>query len=305
MIKSDSIIDCHAHACGVDFYSFYLRDWPMYQDIRVYSKSLLKNGIDYSIVTVMPTTAYFDFLHYKNTGEYVPSGACEFPYELENEELLGSIERYGLKNILPFACFSLYEQEKQISWLRKNNSKIFGLKYHCLADQNRFDKILKKGRSFLAFAEEFDKPIMIHTGLQELDNPYPVIAVAKEYPRIRFNLAHCAAFNRRTLEEILEIPNIYMDISPFVMNCHIWSEHATKDSAELDYNNPKKVFGWLYANFRDKLLWGSDSPCCYVTRESILIDYEDELRFLDSLLEDEKRTICSSNPRRYLFGEKV
>lgn len=242
--------------------------FPTTQDISVLQHLLKKHSVSSAITFPMPSTLYYDTSKYWTKHKFVPSGFGDFPFQYENKYLLNQIKAFKVENIYPFVSFSLnhkiYEQIEEINRLSESY-RIYGLKYHTLADQHSALDIGKYGKVFLEFAQERNIPIMIHSGLDELSMATNVIRLAISFPKVRFCIAHCGGFSQLFFKEYDEFcksfDNVYFDCSPIYVLCKDCIRHSEDYSLlDLNYNSPYEVCEFLTQKYSEKVLWGSDTP---------------------------------------------
>ena len=88
---------------------------------------------------------------------------------------------------------------------------------------------------------------------------------------------------------------------------------AKKNRYEIEdfsFDKPEKVLYQLTAILPDRLLWGSDSPCSFLTNfsDNALVEfsekytYEADIRVLRSLPINYINQIANKNTLRFLFG---
>lgn len=172
------------------------------------------------------------------------------PLRLYNLELL-KIAKQHPKQIYPLLSLSVANSSinEEISFYESNFS-FCGYKIHtqaCHKNVNCLEKL------------KTNKPILIHSGISQYDNPNSIIEFSKKYegPVI---IAHAARLSIKSLIELSRLENVYVDACPSEMlfnnkSFALYPELATKVNSPqdiykllLDYLSPKKI------------LFGSDYP---------------------------------------------
>jgi|UniRef100_UPI00404A9707 predicted TIM-barrel fold metal-dependent hydrolase len=302
------IIDCHNHL-GVDLL-FYLNGYSPYaQDLPALVTEGRHCGVDRWVVFPMVSNLSFDvgrMLH----GELVTPGYETVPYARENERMFREI--YELypdlgKHVLPFAILDpLREPAAQLKRLRelKQQFPFYGLKIQATIIKSDVTALLREGRGFLEFAEEFNLPFLIHSsvGNDQWSQATSILQVAEATPNVRFCLAHSCRFDHPCLDRVAELPNTWFDCSAHRIHCECvikgMPNVATADRRfPADYNDPTAVLRAMAEAYPTKLIWGSDTPFqSYVDSEySLRSTYAEELDCVHALPENLKQAVAHDN----------
>ncbi|MDB6167608.1 MAG: hypothetical protein JWM88_472 [Verrucomicrobia bacterium] len=265
-------IDCHNHL-GADLF-FYLNGFhPYAQDLPALVTEGRHNGVDRWIVFPMVANLTFD-LRAMKSARLEPGGFERIPYAFENERMLREI--YELypdlgRHTLPVVILDpLREAEAQVARLRELLPRFpfHALKIQATMIQSDVGALLKEGRCFLDFAEEFNLPFIIHSSVAPEDvwsQATTILRVAEATPRVRFCLAHSCRFDRPCLDRVAELPNTWFDCSAHRIHCQGVTDQLgfvapPERRFPADYRDPKKVLRALAEAYPTKLMWGSDTP---------------------------------------------
>jgi len=140
-------------------------------------------------------------------------------------------------------------------------------------------------------AEEFDVPVMIHTGdtyspggKLKYAHPLEVDEVAVDHRKVRFIICHLGnPWLQDCMEVVYKNANVYADFSGLVL--------GEFTEAFEDYMEEQLEDVLLYAGEPDYLLFGTDWPICSMKS---YVEFVSQLK-----LSDEQRTkICYENARR-------
>ncbi len=264
--------------------------------------------IDKIVNFPMPGTVYFNY-----DGSEVDSKNSQYPYKIENEELIKAVERYDKHGkILPFLCINpkirVSEQLEGLFSLLKNN-KIFGLKFHTL-DTNCGIEDLFFNSEIISFCREFKLPMIIHSGdFNNVEDCKNIFKYADKNKDINFCIAHLMTFSREFFERMKEYKNdnVFTDISPFLSLCEYVNKVKPKGVLDLNYKNPEEVIIKLFNDYKKFILWGSDEPFGKFkisNKDRASYSLKDEIDFLYSLNKEMRRTIASDNSKKFLFNNK-
>lgn len=128
----------------------------------------------------------------------------------------------------------LFEQDPNMTWM---NDGIFeGIKFH-EKETPWFSCRQKELRKILDYVAERELPVQFHTGDDNGCRPVELIQLAKDYPSIHFDFAHCR-HPEQSATAIAECPNVYVDTAYF----------------ENDFSKLQS-YDW-----RKRLMYGSDLP---------------------------------------------
>lgn len=129
----------------------------------------------------------------------------------------------------------LYDEDAGMRWL---DSGLFdGIKLH--EGETPWMQKRRKGlRRILTVADERGLPVMFHAGPVDGCRPSELARLAREFPAIRFNLAHC-----RPMDEMAKV----------VADCpNVWTDTAYMSMDEFSKLND---YDW-----RGRLMFGTDLP---------------------------------------------
>ena len=310
--KEFEIIDVHTHATGIDILNFFTPRIPSTQSLAELKGKMEACGVSSAIVCPFPGTIYYDPRKILSENIWEPSGLEDFPYQQENLVLLEEIEARGWKkSFFPFLAFDPKEKvDQQISYLRNSNG-CFGIKIHTLATRSSPKDVDERLKSYL---RERNLPVLFHTGKQENALPERVLEFAEENPEIRAGMAHLGGLDARVLQEATEVPNLFVDTSPFICICYFakvgLKRYLADEIISTDYEDPIRVLLDLFAILGDRLIWGSDEPfSCFSNKEGEIVanfSYDEQVNILKRLAilgySDVVRRIAEENPKKFLFG---
>lgn len=312
--STDARIDVHTHI-GVD-QAFYLRGWWPYaatiEDLRGH---LDRHGLTHACMFPFCVSSAYDPLAFadRHEIELLPG---RFPYDRENAMLTRELELVGYRS--RFLVLAMVDParkvQEQVQSLGALQGRIHGLKLQGTIIQSRVALFLSEARGILELAEQEDYPVLIHTSVHPEDPWSQVsdcLAVAREFPKVRFNLAHSLRFDLPCLKEAAEMPNVWVDCAAHLAHCSL----AVKDSPavapanrrlEADYANPAAVLEAVAACLpKDKYLWGSDNPFMSWCEESLreIHTYEAEIDALRAAPEALQESMLRKAPQSWI-GDK-
>lgn len=98
-----------------------------------------------------------------------------------------------------------------IDLVQRNMEVIKAIKVHPFHSALRFND--NKLIEYIEFAKKLDIPMIIHTAHDEFSNPDFVYEVAKNYPSVKFILAHLelVSDNKHAIDLCSKLPNLYAD----------------------------------------------------------------------------------------------
>lgn len=101
--------------------------------------------------------------------------------------------------------------EKMISLIHDNIDVTKAVKFHPYHSALDFDDSLME--PYLDLAEQFNLPVITHTGTGENDCPEKVYNMAKKFPKVNFILAHLGLGSDNVIatELVAALPNLYGD----------------------------------------------------------------------------------------------
>ena len=325
-LKSTKIkIDGHCHA-GISLASYRNFGYPYAISFEDHVIRMRCFGMDRAVLFPFVESLYYvkdlNKSAIETTKQY-----CQFPYELENKNLLKEIydifPEYSDRAI-PFLIFDpSRETEKQALFFEElyQQYPVFGLKTVTSYIQAYVTDLETVGAPILEFARSRDLPIIFHSAYYS-KNPwasvYELQKFAERNPDVRIVIAHSAKFVKSVLDRANELDNCFVDISAFIIHCHLAAsnEEVIPDVIKrfaADYTDPFDVLFKLIEAYPTKIIWGSDSPYYYWIQkyfdsDGVLHDqhlkcsYEDEINLLKRLPQDYTDKICYENTIRFLFG---
>ncbi len=298
-ISTDATIDAHCHVGGVSYGNLITKSYPYSQDAMDLVRKMESNNIDYAICFPFPV------------GE-----ESLFSASLFNRLLLQEAYRFGKGKILPFALLVLNDElDFQLSDIDNlcKNYKIYGVKIYPPCDKyalNDYGISLK----LYSFLKEHNFSVVVHTAFRGNGCPSNIIKFAEKYGDIRIMLAHAARFDEFALEVINQLPNVYIDCSPLHMLCALMVRYIKNNGlkSKFPFEKPSEVLTELFIKLPNKLIWGTDAPCTYLTNfqsnEVVNFDYsytyESEIKELFKLEATIKKQISNINTLNFLFGGK-
>jgi predicted TIM-barrel fold metal-dependent hydrolase len=304
--------DVHTHI-GLDT-GFYLRGWWPYASTA--ADLLLQmdaHGIDRSVCFPFTLPSAFCAESFAQRSEIVLRDG-RVPFDRENALLATEIERVGGGRLLQLGMFDpSREIERQVEAIRTLVGKIRGLKTQSTVIRSPVRALLDHGRPLMELAEQHDLPVLFHTSVNDSwAQVADCLAVARAFPRVRFNLAHSCRFHAPLLRECAAAGNVWVDCSAHLAHCQLARENspAVAPAAErvrADYNEPAEVLEAVHAILgADKYMWGSDNPFMSWCDDKLRIryTYEQEMAIVRDLPAHVRRSMLSSAPHGWLFGNK-
>lgn len=299
-LDTDEIIDSHTHCGGFLLSNLLLESYPYSQDTLDLVRKMQSNKVKYSICFPFP----------------IAHGFCEsFTPELYNRLLAKEVKTFGKGFLLPFAYIRLDDTlQRQFGCLEQlfNDLPFYGVKLYPNCDKYSIcdNEIEEQLTTFLL---SYDCPVIVHSSFEGFGNPRIILDFARKHPNIRVTLAHAARFLKSAFSEIKNLQNVFLDCSPLNMLCEVMRNAAKKNRYEIEdfsFDKPEKVLYQLTAIFPDRLLWGSDSPCSFLTNfsDNALVEfsekytYEADIKVLRSLPFNYINQIANKNTLRFLFG---
>ncbi len=323
--SKEAIIDIHTHV-GISQKFYYQFGYPYalsLEDLIIRMDTL---GIDHSVVFPFVDSAFYEndieSSIIKTTTRY-----CNFPYELENKNLLNEINEifpeYSQK-ALPFLMFDpSRETDKQAAHMEELSEKfpVFGLKTATTYIQAFVNDLETKGKPILDFARKKQIPIVFHSAVHP-DDPwasvYDIVDFAERNSDIRVCIAHSARFVKPVLEKADRLDNCFVDFSAFIIHCKLAVQNSPAVAPEdirftADYGDPLTVMTRLAEAYPDTMLWGSDTPFYYwiqkyytgdgkTVEDRLHCGYKEETQLLNDLPKDIKTRISYKNSMRFIFG---
>lgn len=102
------------------------------------------------------------------------------------------------------------------------------------------------------------KPILIHTGIRDIESGRNAITFAENNPEIKIVIAHAAALDENCLRKIAIMENVFIDCCPSVF---MFKNRFSSLFSPEDIHSPEDIYYKVldYVPSR-KILFGSDSP---------------------------------------------
>ncbi len=311
----NSLIDSHTHACGINYTNYYLEAFPYCCNVTELILNMEKNNIGYAVtfpVVSNINTANSPIID-KEIREVIKKyESC--PYYYENLRLLKETEIYGKNKILPFVIISLDSKiEEQIQHIHTLEEKynIYGFKIHPSSDQKSLLSIINND-TLMRFISENKKPVTIHSSFDDFSLPSSFFPVFEELSDIRFCVAHIGRMEKKFIERLNYYSNIWIDISPLKKLTSYLEEQYIKKNVKVynfDYSNIIEFVNFLYSNFGDKVIFGTDFPwvnCGYLNNNlsnKLYDEYGENIKILDLLDKSIVDKIANENTKDYLFGK--
>jgi len=325
--SKESIIDVHTHV-GISPKFYYQSGYPYALSLEDLVIRMEVLGINHSVVFPFVDSAFYEndnqSSKIKTTTKY-----CNFPYELENKNLLNEVnEIYSVQNhkALPFLMFDpSREAEKQAGLLEELSEKypVFGLKTATTYIQSFINDLETKGKPILDIARNKELPIIFHSSVHPEDpwaSVHDIVDFAERHPDIRVCIAHSARFEKSVLDKADRLDNCFVDFSAFKIHCKLAVQNSPSIATEeirflSDYNNPLSVMTRLAEAYPNIMLWGSDTPFYYwiqkyytgdgkLVEDKLQCGYKEEAQLLNSLPDEIKTRIAYKNNIRFIFGDE-
>lgn len=305
--------DVHTHV-GLDS-GFYLRGWWPYAGTAADLLARMDaNGIDRAVCFPFTLPSAFDAEAFAGRNE-IALRPERYPFDRENALLATEIERVDRRGrLLQFAMFDpAREVEAQVKAVEALIGRIRGLKTQPTVIRSPVRALLEQGRVLMELAGYHDLPVLFHTSVNDSwAHVVDCLAVARAFPKVRFNLAHSCRFHEPFLRECAATANVWVDCSAHLAHCQLARENraAIAPAAErvrADYGEPAEVLATVHGILgADKYLWGSDSPFMSWCddRLRIVYTYEQEIAIVRDLPENVRRSMLSDAPHAWLFGNK-
>lgn len=186
------------------------------------------------------------------------------PLRLLNIQLLKQTRE--IKSIIPFVYLNISKAiNSEVRYFEQYyGDLVMGYKIH--------PKLCSRHLSSVTINS--NKPIIVHTGVQEETSPADIIKFAKNY-KGDVILAHCARFSEKDLLIIKNTSNLYIDISPF-LTLYKSIKEKSNTLYDISYfgkiNNPtdllQKLINYVGIN---KIVFGTDAP---------FTNFKEELEFI-------------------------
>jgi len=304
--------DVHTHI-GIDQGFYFRRWWPYCATTQDLLQHMDRNGIDKAAVFPFGLPSAFDPYAYADA-KTVTLQPNRFPFDRENDLLINEVKQIDTANRLHvLAMFDpSREIDQQLASLERIKDDITGLKVQATILESPIPALLEHGRPLMEFAEANQMPVLIHTSFAPADQFSQIsdcIAVARAYPKARFNLAHSLRFDEPSLREVKDIPNVWVDCSAHLAHCHGVTNNegfvATPDRrVDADYNRPAEVLEAIHGILGDRYMWGSDNPFMSWCDDKInaVFSYDKEVNVLKDLPANVRDDMLSVGPTAWLLG---
>ena len=325
------VTDIHAHI-GMSVKAYARIEFPYGQTVEGLYYRQVANGVDFTTAFPVGPDLYFDIPTLAREGRaVVPTNpTSNVPYELENRMLFTEVYQYCPEyadRFLPFVSIDPGRAiDGQLEALRALGEEytIYGVKCSPVACQSKVKELLHCGRPLLAFAAEYDLPLLFHVATDPNEG-YSGVAdtldLVERHPELRFCLAHCCGFDQRSLERADALPNAWVDTAALKIQVQMVYEDSPLmprpvDRFDADYCDHVQVMCGLMDAFPDTIIWGSDSPWySFISRRMqapgvysefrLKANYEDEKAALDGLSPDVRERACATNAIAFLFGRNA
>lgn len=252
----ERIIDAHC-LVGTDYWlSKNKPELAHENDLKEYKKEMEKYVKEiYSLIMPFPSS-------------------CDDSYILENEHVLKlHSENTWAEPILAFNSRS--EENFRYICNKLEEGKVKGLVlWPILCDLNLSE--MKDNEYFNYLVEHYDCWFTVHVGagneqdikrVKKLNNygPKDAIQLAKDFPNVKFNLAHLLRISESALEEAKKLHNIVIDISG-ISTHQRWYEHETNVFAASDagalgqLSSSEIIYQLMNTELNDKLVFGTQYP---------------------------------------------
>ena len=252
------ICDAHVH---IGYYPRKGYDRPFYYSPRRIAGILDRCGIDEFIVS--STCAQMEEI-----------GIADIVHEARELKRLAG----NRAHVFFWLSGHLYDQDPEMGWLE---SGVFeGIKLH--EGETPWMKCRKKAlRKILLAASERNLPVMFHAGEDACCRPSKLAKVAREFPNVRFNFAHC-----RPMEEMAKV----------IAGClNVWTDTAYMAIDEFpklrDYVRAFRETGLeaaADAAFR-KFVCGREKKLMMDVGQEVKMDEDDEWISIDKVIRDVNR----------------
>ncbi len=172
------------------------------------------------------------------------------PLHKYNVALINLTKPYR-KRVRPLIYLSLCHStiQTEIDFFEKcYGNEFVGFKLHPWNDQV----------SVADFMLHSSKPILIHTGIRDLESGANAIAFAKNNPNVKIVIAHASALDENCLRQIAIMENVFVDCCPSVF---MFKNRFSSFLSPEDIHSPEDIYYKVLDYVpSDKILFGSDSP---------------------------------------------
>lgn len=306
--------DVHTHV-GLDL-AFYLHGWWPY---AASAQDLLGRmdacHIDRAVCFPFTLPSAFNPYAYADHGrlELLPG---RVPFDRENDLLVRELERIDTDGRL--YAFAFFDPGRcvaeQLRLLEKLAGRIRGLKTQTTMLRSPIRTLLDSGRDLMAFAEQHNLPVLVHTAVYAKDEwaqAADCLAVAERYPQVRFNLAHSLRFHAAHLMRAAALPNVWVDCAAHLAHCRLACEPDSPYIAsrsvrvDADYGRPADVLLAVHSLLGGRFMWGSDHPYMSWSDEDIRVvySYKQEADVLLALPKRVQMDMAYLAAETWLFGK--
>ena len=266
------IIDSHAHIGKILKFNMKTED-------LLYSME--KYGVDFSLFSNI------EGAEFSHSGIKVPFFLTKKQNKLLKNSIAEARKAPDKLGVLIWCKLHSESPDNEFRQLIKDNRDIiYGLKFHPFHSLTSPDS--DNAEPFYEIAEEFNLPVVSHTGGCELAMSEHLYRAAEKHPDINFVMVHMdlGTDNRDALEYLGMLPNLYGDTT--------WVPVKTTLEAIRRYGSKKMLFG------TDNPIDGKDTLLTNKTGDrSIYQEYFNELR--DMITPDEYDDLMYRNAQK-LFG---
>lgn len=305
--------DVHTHI-GLDT-GFYLRRWWPYACTAADLLAQMDtHGIDRAVCFPFTLPSAFDADGFAADGN-VTLRPGRAPFDRENQLLIDELERVDTaRRLLPFAMFDpSREVERQVEAIRPLLRRIRGLKTQSTVIRSPVKALLTHGRPLMKLAAAHDLPVLFHTSVNDpWAHAGDCLAVAAEFPQIRFNLAHSCRFHGPILRACAALPNVWVDCSAHLAHCALARSDSAaiagaSDRVQTDYTHPARVLSAVFDLLQGRFMWGSDNPFMSWCDDTLRLryTYAEEIAVVRELPQAVRRSMLSEAPQAWLTGGKV
>ena len=185
----------------------------------------------------------------KTCGNIILKSALD-PLRKYNVALINLTKPYRAQ-VRPFLYLSLCHStlQAEINFFEKcYGNEFVGFKFHPWNDQV----------SVADFRLHSSKPILIHTGMRDLESAANAITFAQNNPDVKIVIAHAATLDENCLRKIAIMENVFVDCCPSVF---MFKNRSSSLFSPEDIHSPEDIYYKVldYVPI-DKILFGSDSP---------------------------------------------
>lgn len=313
-MANEVIYDVHTHV-GMDLAFFLSGWWPYAASARDLLDRMDVVGVRRAVCCPFTVPTAFDPFTFADRGELVllPD---RFPFDRENALLADELAKFDSDGRL--AMLAMFDPSRclpaQLVSLEKLVGRIAGLKVQTTVLRSSIRDLLGPARDVLAFAEQHDLPVLIHTAVYPEDRWAQVtdcLAVAEAFPRVRFDLAHSLRFDRESLRRAADMDNVWVDCAAHLAHCHLACQDApfvagAGRRVEADYRRPADVLEAIHELLGGRFMWGSDHPfmswCDNVL--DLIYTYQAEAEVLHALPAPVRASMACTAPEAWLYGSK-